>query len=39
MNIHDHIDDKIKEISTKLPTLVHTEPGSFSWCLNILNPT
>jgi hypothetical protein len=34
MYIQDWINDKHKEIAGKLPTLVHTEPASFSCGFN-----
>ena len=34
MTLQDWIDEKIAEIAKKLPTLVHTEPASFSCGFN-----
>ncbi len=34
MTLHEWIDNKIADIATKLPTLVHTEPASFSCGFN-----
>jgi hypothetical protein len=34
MSLQDWIDTKIAEIAKKLPTLVHTEPASFSCGFN-----
>jgi hypothetical protein len=33
--INDWIDNKLAEIANKLPTLVHTEPASFSCGYNV----
>jgi hypothetical protein len=33
--VSDWIDTKLAEIGTKLPTLVHTEPASFSCGYNV----
>ena len=35
MSLQEWIDDKIAEIANKLPTLVHTEPASFSCGYNM----
>lgn len=35
MNIQDWINDKFEEIASKLPTLEHTEPASFSCGFNV----
>ena len=35
MTINDWIDEKFKDIAGKLPTLVHTEPASFSCGYNV----
>jgi hypothetical protein len=35
MSLQDWIDQKIAEIAKKLPTLVHTEPASFSCGYNM----
>jgi hypothetical protein len=35
MTIHDWIEAKLAEIALKLPTLVHTEPASFSCGFNV----
>lgn len=35
MGIEEWINTKIAEIATKLPTLVHTEPASFSCGYNM----
>jgi hypothetical protein len=34
MTLQDWIDAKIADVATKLPTLVHTEPASFSCGFN-----
>jgi hypothetical protein len=34
MSLQDWIDEKIADIAKKLPTLVHTEPASFSCGFN-----
>ena len=34
MSLQDWIDAKIADVATKLPTLVHTEPASFSCGFN-----
>lgn len=35
MIVQDWIDEKLKEIASKLPTLVYTEPASFSCGYNV----
>lgn len=34
MTVNDWIDDKLKGVADKLPTLVHTEPASYSCGFN-----
>jgi hypothetical protein len=34
MSLQEWIDKKIADVATKLPTLVHTEPASFSCGFN-----
>lgn len=34
MTLQEWIDNKISEVATRLPTLVHTEPASFSCGFN-----